>query len=104
MVEKSKNSLNKKLEELKEWEENQYNPGYYIGTGRVPKPVKGIKKRPLFLIFLSLFMILPLFGALFFKISAQDLIAFIFPTFLGGILFYAAIREIFEERKRKLKK
>ncbi|MBE3579067.1 MAG: hypothetical protein IMW83_04225 [Caldanaerobacter subterraneus] len=99
MVKEGKEEFEKELKELEEWQENQYNPGYYIGSGRVPRPLEGLKKRPIFLMVIALSMILPLIGVLFSKISAEDLIAFVFPAFIGVILFYAAIREMLEKRK-----
>ncbi|CAH2214154.1 hypothetical protein [Tepidibacter aestuarii] len=83
--------FNDELEELKEWQDNQYNPGHYIGTGRVKKPLTGLNKYPLFLIIWGIFMLLPFIYTLFkngFKIeSIQFIIASIVPIglIIGGI-------------------
>lgn len=43
---KVKMPYDQELNELREWQENQYNPGYYIGTGRTPYPLKRVGNRP----------------------------------------------------------
>ncbi|OWZ82891.1 hypothetical protein [Natranaerobius trueperi] len=40
----NRNNFEKQLEELEEWQENQYYPGHYIGTGRIIKFVKELNK------------------------------------------------------------
>ncbi|MFT9497747.1 hypothetical protein [Anaerosolibacter sp.] len=48
------------VKEHMEWQEHQYDPGYYIGTGRIPKHLEGLKKYPFLLIFYGLILLLPL--------------------------------------------
>jgi len=73
VVKEGKEEFEKELKELEEWQENQYNPGYYIGSGRVPRPLKGLKKRPIFLMVIALSMILPLIVFYFQKFLLKTL-------------------------------
>jgi len=41
---KKYNQNNDYLKDLDEWSENRYNPGYYIGTGRIPPFLKYARK------------------------------------------------------------
>ena len=34
------NELEKEIEDLREWQDNQHNPGYFVGTGRIPRPIR----------------------------------------------------------------
>jgi hypothetical protein len=48
------------LKEHIEWQEHQYDPGYFIGTGRITKHLEGLKKYPFLLIFYGIILLLPL--------------------------------------------
>ncbi|ATW28228.1 hypothetical protein DCMF_28815 [Candidatus Formimonas warabiya] len=50
------NEFERDIQDLREWQNNQYNPGHYIGTGRVPRPVKGLGKFSILLIALGIFI------------------------------------------------
>jgi hypothetical protein len=76
------NEFEKEIEELKEWQDNQFNPGYYIGTGRVPKPISSLSKHPVILIVFGLIFAIPLPAA---ALSGNGLDA------LGGLLISGAI-------------
>ncbi len=54
-----KNEFKKDIEDLQDWLDNQYNPGHYIGTGRVPRPVSRLTKHPFLLIVFGLLIIVP---------------------------------------------
>ncbi len=85
-----KDNLQKELDDLKDWQENQYNPGRYIGTGRVPKVVSGLSKYPVLLIILGLIGLLPLTIILIFsEVNLIELLLFLaVPAvfIVGGIL------------------
>lgn len=55
------NEFEKQLEEIKEWQRNALNPGYYVGTGRVASPIKNLNKYPIFLILLGGLVFIPSF-------------------------------------------
>lgn len=54
------------LNELREWQENMYNPGHYMGTGKLSYPMKQLMRRP--------------------KIKHAYLLYFLFP-FIPGVFF-----------------
>ena len=33
------------LNDLREWQDNMYNPGHYVGTGKIPYPLKHLTRR-----------------------------------------------------------
>lgn len=37
---KERTSLDKQIDELNEWQKNVNNPGYFVGTGKIPVPMK----------------------------------------------------------------
>lgn len=61
--EKEVNELEKQLQEINEWQNNASNPGYFVGTGRVPVAIRNLYKSPWVMIILGLVLFLPyLFG------------------------------------------
>lgn len=63
---KLKAAYNAELQELKEWQDNQYNPGHYVGTGRLPYPLRAIAKHPKLKWAYLLYYLIPLAIGLFF--------------------------------------
>ncbi|MFA5528280.1 MAG: hypothetical protein WC996_06645 [Peptostreptococcales bacterium] len=49
--------LNKDIEELKDWQNEQYSPGNYIGTGKVPRPIMGLTKFPIILLIIGVLIL-----------------------------------------------
>jgi hypothetical protein len=54
------------LNELREWQENMYNPGHYIGTGKLPYHLKNLAHHPKLKWTYFLYFLLPFVIALFF--------------------------------------
>ncbi|SCY55671.1 hypothetical protein [Alkaliphilus peptidifermentans] len=80
----------KDMEDLNEWQQNQYNPGHYIGTGRIPRPILNLTKYPRLLIIAGVLgLILPTAIVLLTDTAITELI-FLFLTpisiIIGGIL------------------
>ncbi|ADL69320.1 hypothetical protein [Thermoanaerobacterium thermosaccharolyticum] len=93
-----KNMLNEKLKDLDEWEENQYNPGYYIGTGRVSKPIKGIGKNPVIQLSIGLIILISSIIAIIDSANVLNIISFAIPIIIGFILVYSAIIRLINYR------
>lgn len=56
---KIKVPYDQELKDIREWQENQYNPGYYMGTGRMPYPLKKLSSRPKIKLLYLLFILGP---------------------------------------------
>ncbi|HHW01202.1 MAG TPA: hypothetical protein GXX35_00020 [Thermoanaerobacterales bacterium] len=94
-----KNEFEKDMEDLQDWLDNQYNPGHYIGTGRVIKPAGRLTKYPLLLIIFGLlyiaYAIMVLISS---KFAWSSLISLIIPVLIsigfiiGGIQRYSRMR------------
>jgi hypothetical protein len=54
------------LNDIREWQDNMYNPGHYIGTGKLPYPLKNMVKNPKLKLAYILYFLIPLGIALFF--------------------------------------
>ncbi len=91
-----KNEFEDQLEEIKEWQDNMYNPGHYIGTGKIPYPLKSIFKYPIILIIIGIMgAVPPLLGIILNGFSPLSVIFLIFFS----ILIYGGIRRIIISRK-----
>lgn len=59
------NKFEKQLEDIKEWQKNQNNPGYYVGSGKVPLPLKNLFKSPIVMIIVGSLLFIPTIYSLF---------------------------------------
>lgn len=78
-----KNDFEKELEDIEEWQNNQFNPGHYIGTGRMSRPIRRIKKHPLVLIIIGMHGLIAVSLVLF--LSGLK-VAGIFPLIIISLL------------------
>ncbi|WP_346928766.1 hypothetical protein [Clostridium sp.] len=57
------NPLENQVEEINEWQKNANNPGYFIGSGKAPLPIKNLLKSPIIMLIIgSIFAILTIFS------------------------------------------
>jgi hypothetical protein len=85
------------LNEIREWQDNMYNPGHYIGTGKVPYPLKNLARHPKLKLAYLLYILLPITIGLFF----MDLVWYqVIPV----ILVISTIILIIWDSKRIIKK
>lgn len=89
------NEFENNLSDLKEWQDNQYNPGYYVGTGKVATPTRNLGKHPVLLLIIGLFAGLINGIPLFTRISKPDfsaeLLLNIILLFISILLIYRSI-------------
>jgi hypothetical protein len=103
-----KNDFEKQIEDIDEFQKNATNPGYFIGNGKVPAPLKGIRRYPVVLIVLGglglAFSGLSLVTA--YKSSSKvselilPLIYDFVPFFISFILVKIGINEIINRNKK----
>ncbi|MCC5910986.1 MAG: hypothetical protein JJT76_11175 [Clostridiaceae bacterium] len=78
------------MEDLNEWQQNQYNPGHYIVTGRVPRHISSLTKHPSLMIIAGLIgLLFPIAIVLLTDTPITDLLfLFFLPAIfiIGGIL------------------
>ena len=100
--ENAKNEFEKEISDLKDWQENQYNPGYYIGTGRVPKPIARLSKFPRVLIAIGILWLIPGFLIIFSQsFNYNNIIGCIFSIIFGGVIIYGGITRLISKRKNE---
>ncbi|MCG0275048.1 MAG: hypothetical protein L5655_02635 [Thermosediminibacteraceae bacterium] len=79
-----KNEFEKDIEDLKDWLDHQYNPGHYIGSGRVPRPIGRLTKYPLLLIIFGILNMVPVIMFLVFsEITWSSLKSLIIPFLIS---------------------
>ncbi len=89
------NEFENDLSDLKEWQDNQYNPGYYVGSGRVATPTRNLVKHPVLLLILGLLAGLingiPLFTRISTSDFSADLLLNIVLLVISILLIYRSI-------------
>lgn len=94
------NEFEKEISKLKEWQDNQYNPGYYYDTGRVPLPIGGLSKYPYLIFILGILTMLPIIFVLIVnRFSLSTLYYVIFPLILSTTLIIGGIQRIIMTKK-----
>ena len=91
--------LQEELDDLKEWEDNQYNPGYYIGTGRVPRPLRNLGKYPILLILFGVLNLIPFIVHILRKTKFINMWGSIIMLLISALLIYGGFRRMFIKKK-----
>ncbi len=100
MTENHKNSLDKEIEEITEWQENRFNPGYYIGTGRMPKPLLSLCKYPKLIIAFGVICVIPVPFIVKGGLNKyENVIGFLFSLFFSGAFLYGGISRLLQRKK-----
>jgi len=84
-----KNKFQNDLDDLKNWQDNQYNRGYFLGSGNIPRPTLMLCKKPKLLIYIGiLFAILSILCIIYIGMSSGTiwLIILSIVFLLGGFL------------------
>lgn len=93
--------LDNYLEDLREWNDHQYDPGYWV-QGRVPPQIK-YGGRGMGVVFLAsgLTTVCGILFAFFHGPSLSEIIALIIPLIIGGIFIWAGLRRILTGKRRQ---
>jgi hypothetical protein len=93
------NSFERQLKDIKEWQENAYNPGHYIGTGRVPLHMKNVLKSPFVMLLVGISSSAIAIINLINSFSIDSLISSIIPLIIGGAMLYGGIVRLVQRRR-----
>jgi len=67
------NPLEKQVEEINEWQKNANNPGYFIGSGKAPLPIKNILKAPIIMLIIGFIFAIPIIFSLVKSFSIETI-------------------------------
>ncbi|WP_432662995.1 hypothetical protein R9X47_20710 [Wukongibacter baidiensis] len=91
------NEFEKEIDRIKEWQDNQYNPGYYMGTGHTQRPLSQLSKYPVLLIVIG---ILNFIMPILFLVTGREVSgSFIVQAILGGIFIYGGVQRLKNRKK-----
>lgn len=96
----NENEFDKEIEELKEWQDNQFNPGYYIGTGRVPKPISSLSKHPVILIVLGLICGIPFPVIALSGKASENWANLLISGVIPAIFIYGGVVRLIEKKRK----
>lgn len=97
---KEHNSFEKQLSEIKEWQDNLYNPGHYIGTGKIPPHIKNFNKTPAILLFIAIIFLLPSILGIISNFSVENILYSSIWLILGVILLIEGFIKIKSTRHK----
>lgn len=69
------NSFDKQIAEVDEWQKNATNPGYFVGSGKVPLPIKNSIKSPIALLIIGVFAAVPVILNLINEFSIENILS-----------------------------
>ncbi|MBE6061489.1 MAG: hypothetical protein E7215_15185 [Clostridium sulfidigenes] len=67
------NPLENQVEEINEWQKNANNPGYFIGSGKAPLPMKNILKSPMIMLIIGVIFAIPIIFSLVKNFSIETI-------------------------------
>lgn len=88
---KKLNSFERQIEEIDEWQRNSYNPGYFIGSGKVPLHLKNSRKSPVILIIIGILLGIPSIYNLISNFSIEIISSNIISILISSILIVGGI-------------
>lgn len=101
-VEQQADEFNKYISELKEWQDNQYNPGYYMGSGRIRKPLSNLSKHPLIMMIIGIMgVIITTISFFTSQITIPNILPFLLCIFISGCLIYGGIVRLKDKCSKK---
>lgn len=83
---KDLNPFEKQMEEIQEMQKNINNPGYFIGSGKVPLFYKNLHKSPLIMLIVGIILSLPTIYNLINNFSIETIISNIIIIIISGAL------------------
>jgi hypothetical protein len=96
------NEFEEEVQSLQEWQKHQYDPGYYIGTGRIPKPVAALSHFPSLLIGFGIILTgYSILNVALNNISLNLILANVIPLLLGIVLVIGGVQRIMLNHKNK---
>lgn len=95
---KDLNPLEKQLEEINECQMNANNPGYFVGTGKVPATSKNLFKSPKIMLVIGIIVIIPSAFSLISEFSFKTLAIDLMPLVIGGGLIVGGILRLKEAK------
>lgn len=96
-----KNDFEKDMADLTDWQEHQYSPGYYVGTGRIPRPIKAVAKYPILFVVVGFFSVLLLVaGFLMSGFSFENFYGIILPLFFALLILSGGIMKMRNDKKK----
>lgn len=89
------NPLEKQLNEINEWQKNSTNPGYFVGSGKVPAPLKNSMKSPIVMLIIGIMFLIPTILNLVNNFNIESIFTNMITIIIGGALIIGSIIRIF---------
>ena len=85
------NEFEETLNEINEWQNNYSNPGYYVGSGKVPIPIKNIFKSPRLILIVGLIIGVPTFYSIINNFSFENILGNIMAIVISSAFIIGGI-------------
>lgn len=85
------NLLEKQIKDIEEWQKNANNPGYFVGSGKVPIPLRNIFKSYKVMIIVGCLISLPSIFSIIKNFSFENVISNIMPLIISCILIIGGL-------------
>lgn len=100
---KELNPLEKQLDEINEWQKNANNPGYFVGSGKVPTPLKNFYKTPIVMLIVgAMFLIFAICNLIsnFSDFSIETMLTSIIIIIVSSMLIIRAIIQLSKKNRK----
>ena len=96
---KELNLLEKQIKDIEEWQKNANNPGYFVGSGKVPIPLRNIFKSAKIMLLVGCLISLPTIYNIISNFSFENIISNIMPVIISCTLIIGGIVRILNRRR-----
>ncbi|SHF86749.1 hypothetical protein SAMN02746089_02688 [Caldanaerobius fijiensis DSM 17918] len=101
---RDKDELQKQLDELEEWQNNAFNPGYYVGNGKIPLPVKNLRKFPILLLIIAVPTLVGIIISIVDTLRSGgsiliNLFSYLIPGIISVLLTIRGVTELWRKKK-----
>lgn len=90
----------KQMQEINEWQNNAYNPGYHIGSGKTPLPIKNGLKSPVIMLIIGVTSLIPVILNFKNGFSIDTIVFSLVPLILGIAFLYGGIIRLIRHKNR----
>lgn len=88
----------KQLKDIKEWQDNYNNPGHYIGSGKVPTPLKNLFKSPAIILIVGIIIAILTLYSIISNLTFENILSNIFSIIISVSFIFGGIIRILNKR------
>lgn len=92
------NEFEQQLKDINEWQENYNNPGHYIGSAKVPTPLKNLFKSPAIILIVGIIITILTLYSIISNFTFENILSNIFSIIISASFIFGGIVRMLNKR------